>query len=60
MSRVGVGDGLRPGPVGASRLGDGCRHVVELFADESQFVPAVGDVGLPLGADVTFPPWKKS
>lgn len=60
VSLVGIGDGLRSGPVGAALLRYSRRHVVDSFAKESQFAFAVGNTGLPLTADVTLPLWKKS
>lgn len=60
VTLVGIGDGLRSGAVGEALLGYSRRHVVDFFADESQFVFAVGNKGLPLIADVAFPLWKKS
>lgn len=60
VSLVGIGNGLRSRAVGAALLGYSRRHVVDFLAGESQFVFAVGNEGLPLIADVTFPLWKKN
>lgn len=60
VSLVGIGNGLRPRPVGAALLSYSRRHVVDFFANESQFVFAVGNKGLPFIADVAFPLWKKN
>lgn len=60
VSLVGIGNGLGSRPVGGALLGYSRRHVVDFFADESQFVLAVGNEGLPFIADVAFPLWKKS
>lgn len=60
VSLVGIGNGLRSGPVGAALLSYSRRHIVDFFAKESQFVFAVGNKGLPVVADVTFPLWKQN